>query len=175
MATNKQKCHWRNPIPHHWESLFWRKVIWEAWPHLLLLLLFKKEDGGNKFYSSSFFSPLLNLIIWWWKATVHSDSTHMCVCFFCTVSTLLYKEKTGQCFSTLGVHIKITFSQKKKKYIYIHTHTHTHTHTRVLSQIHLYSSSKYLNVHSMQNIIAGDGDTAVITDKMLALLEFTLQ
>ena len=130
MATNKQKCHWRNPIPHHWESLFWRKVIWEAWPHLLLLLLFKKEDGGNKFYSSSFFSPLLNLIIWWWKATVHSDSTHMCVCFFCTVSTLLYKEKTGQCFSTLGVHIKITFSQKKKN-IYIHTHTHTHTHTHI--------------------------------------------
>ena len=134
MATNKQNRHWRNPIPHHWEPLFWRKFISEAWPHLLLLLLFKKEEGGNKFYSSSFFSPLLNLIIWWWKATVHSESTHMYVCIFCTVSTLLHKEKTGQCFSTMRVHINITFSKKKEK------HIHTHTHSRVLSQIHLYSS-----------------------------------
>ena len=72
-------------------------------------------------------------------------------------------------FLNLGSAYQNNLFQKKKIY------THTHTHTRVLSQIHLYSSSKYLNVHSMQNIIAGDGDTAVVTDKMLALLEFTLQ
>ena len=92
----------------------------------------------------------------------------MYVCIFCTVSTLLHKEKTGQCFSTMRVHIKITFSKKKEKHIHTHTLQGPVSDTPLLIQ-------KYLNVHSMQNIIVDDGDTAVITDLVLALVEFTFQ
>ena len=57
---------------------------------------------------------------------------------------------------------------KKKRKTYTHTLQVPVSDTPLLIQ-------KYLNVHSMQNIIVDDGDTAVITDLVLALAEFTFQ